>query len=100
PRTPTPPLFPYTTLFRSQDFRRFQLAAEDRLGIVLDEKCGRLEDQGVVGVPLLVLVHVDLDAVESQALEDRQGCVLDGDAPPDRSEEHTSELQSLAYLVC
>src|SRR2546425_1315800 len=34
----------------------------------------------------------------------RRGCARRGDARPDlrdrRSEEHTSELQSLAYLVC
>src|SRR2546425_8575828 len=26
--------------------------------------------------------------------------LIGGERPPDRSEEHTSELQSLAYLVC
>src|SRR3989441_11138367 len=29
-----------------------------------------------------------------------QACIVRRQAPPKRSEEHTSELQSLAYLVC
>src|SRR5438876_9238297 len=56
---PTSPLFPYTTLFRSED-------AEQRLG----------EEHG----------------------EDRQH--RHGDARRNRSEEHTSELQSPVHLVC
>src|SRR2546425_2678220 len=32
--------------------------------------------------------------------EGGEACVLHGDAHSERSEEHTSELQSLAYLVC
>src|SRR5205823_13843684 len=70
-RPPRFTLFPYTTLFRSLD--------DDRL--VVTEVVWRLDHLGgivfrvdnAVGVQIVVLV---------------------------RSEEHTSELQSLAYLVC
>src|SRR2546425_8121676 len=75
-RPPRSTLFPYTTLFRSRPLPPVQLG----------------------------------DAVEAEAREQRRlsqadheaRVVLRGDPVqrPDRSEEHTSELQSLAYLVC
>src|SRR2546425_8066847 len=70
-RPPRSTLFPYTTLFRS-------LAAEQ-----LAEERGRRDESQ----------HDDLlqgDQRPKQHLEQ----------PRLRSEEHTSELQSLAYLVC
>src|SRR2546425_5098497 len=67
-RPPRSTLFPYTTLFRSDDV-------------------GSLEDGGQVG----------LDDVE---LLEREVVVVARDLEVLRSEEHTSELQSLAYLVC
>src|SRR5258705_5149660 len=72
-RPPRSTLFPYTTLFRSVLLVRFP--------------------------------HPDLTAVEIDALadiEERVGALL-GDtaaARKVRSEEHTSELQSLRHLVC
>src|SRR2546425_6825722 len=70
-RPPRSTLFPYTTLFRSLvDHNRFELQ-ENRLG-------NRLV---VIFLPYLP---------PPPALAD----------PRNRSEEHTSELQSLAYLVC
>src|SRR3712207_8968387 len=84
-RPPISTLFPYTTLFRSQR------------AVPLDQ----LEEHGgpVTGGPgedlqeVAVLVAVDEDAA---LLE-----LLDGDPHrADRSEEHTSELQSRQYLVC
>src|SRR2546423_10644831 len=68
-RPPRSTLFPYTTLFRSQE-----QGGDDRRA-----------DRGRVGHELAI------DAVD----EDRHQQRL---SP--RSEEHTSELQSLAYLVC
>src|SRR2546425_2853681 len=70
-RPPRSTLFPYTTLFRS-----LRAAGQSRR------------------------VHARLDALPASG--DLQA---GGAAPPvpgdeDRSEEHTSELQSLAYLVC
>src|SRR2546425_8141482 len=74
-RPPRSTLFPYTTLFRSQRCITFQGA-----------ECGVCARACPIGERAL-------------ALDDRghpvlkpEGCV--------RSEEHTSELQSLAYLVC
>src|SRR2546425_7932571 len=69
-RPPRSTLFPYTTLFRS-----LALLPPHELG--LDRQLGRRQRQGR---PRDLLRHpFDLE---------------------DRSEEHTSELQSLAYLVC
>src|SRR5687767_15736798 len=73
-RPPRSTLFPYTTLFRSEASRRH---------------------------------HADL--VERRAAHERRtrnvrpavrGSLRRAGAEVSRSEEHTSELQSLAYLVC
>src|SRR2546425_4652605 len=81
-RPPRSTLFPYTTLFRSH----FLLGRGDRS----DEEraralIGRLED-----VPRLL---DDARAALVQPVRVFVETAL-------RSEEHTSELQSLAYLVC
>src|SRR2546425_9741808 len=93
-RPPRSTLFPYTTLFRSLVL---VAVAQRKAGAVLQR-------HGVVavepGVELLDPVDVDdrraVDAQEPRRIEpafdSRRGVV--------RSEEHTSELQSLAYLVC
>src|SRR3712207_8822267 len=76
-RPPRSTLFPYTTLFRS---RRIEPPGGDASGSELG--CER-----------------DLDAIEGIAVLD-----LAGEARVvanlERSEEHTSELQSRQYLVC
>src|SRR5205823_10705891 len=92
-RPPRSPLFPYTTLFRSlgpgagfgvgdadagRD-HRLPAAEQDRLADGGRHPVGD-ERRLVVGGPLAD----DDELVAGQA----------------RSEEHTSELQSLAYLVC
>src|SRR5205823_13430624 len=90
---PAPPLFPYTTLFRSiagRAFeRRFQLAEH------VEVKAAKLENG---------LLHVDLEQIVPEEKKPRRIAInapelktIEGRA---RSEEHTSELQSLAYLVC
>src|SRR2546425_3160677 len=71
-RPPRSTLFPYTTLFRSLDAQRDQVAP---LGLGELGRHGRDERVARDDFPALHL--------------DRR-----------RSEEHTSELQSLAYLVC
>src|SRR5687767_15770969 len=75
-RPPRSTLFPYTTLFRSHLLR----GGEDVSGVTLL----RLYDLHTKLLPVLlgglVLGHVLIVRL--------------------RSEEHTSELQSLAYLVC
>src|SRR5687767_15336022 len=85
-RPPRSTLFPYTTLFRSKAIR--QCAEErDRRQFTDRGKEHRVEDQRLRHFQLLRPVGEDERAV------DVERAVL-------RSEEHTSELQSLAYLVC
>src|SRR2546423_11834453 len=71
-RPPRSTLFPYTTLFRSR-----------RVG-------GHVYD----GLRPLLSKHA------AQTLAVAQVCLDETRASVPRSEEHTSELQSLAYLVC
>src|SRR5205823_14145161 len=78
PRPPRSTLFPYTTLFRSPDRpgagQRALHAVPDAAGLVCQFRLlGR--EAHALGVP-------------SRTFQSH------------RSEEHTSELQSLAYLVC
>src|SRR3712207_7572382 len=81
-RPPRSTLFPYTTLFRSLPVHRQDVARSDDVVAVQ-----QLPGAGVAG-----------DVDQRVALVDHGG------APPgqpvDRSEEHTSELQSRQYLVC
>src|SRR2546427_7731258 len=91
-RPPRSTLFPYTTLFRSHDRARDEGGRDDREHRL--EHGVRLQrDRGGVGG-----IRVRAHALEA---EPRQP------APPgravrerDRSEEHTSELQSQSNLVC
>src|SRR2546425_2594884 len=74
-RPPRSTLFPYTTLFRSQ------ARATARPSFAT------YDSQTFLGqIPALLV---------AQGSEDREAA-----EPRHRSEEHTSELQSLAYLVC
>src|SRR5437899_7384992 len=71
PRPPRSTLFPYTTLFRSR-------LLSDRLG----DRAG----------------SASLIAMEGRLLFERNDIL--GALQAHRSEEHTSELQSLRHLVC
>src|SRR5258706_7451356 len=71
-RPPRSTLFPYTTLFRSID-------AFDQWGVEL----GKVLAQRII-----------------PELESTAALTLGHDSSTDRSEEHTSELQSLTNLVC
>src|SRR5438445_7034479 len=75
-RPPRSTLFPYTTLFRSHALLRDELpdGQEDRHG---HDACHGQSEHGLLG--------------------ERRG---QRERPGDRSEEHTSELQSRQYLVC
>src|SRR5258705_9746596 len=70
-RPPRSTLFPYTTLFRSEDLWRME-----------GEQATELAGSGRQNLSVLI--------VASTVLSQRQS----------RSEEHTSELQSLRHLVC
>src|SRR5205814_4809346 len=80
---PRSPLFPYTTLFRSElgghRRRREAAVAHDLGGHTLTDL--GLGPAIAPETPVRVRVHVD-------------------EATAARSEEHTSELQSLRHLVC
>src|SRR5437762_10561108 len=72
-RPPRSTLFPYTTLFRSV-FAEGDLDFRGTLGVAKDAPVGFAQ----------IRLRFDVDT----------------DAPQERSEEHTSELQSPMYLVC
>src|SRR3712207_7728231 len=88
-RPPRSTLFPYTTLFRSKGGKYFlffsanDIQSDEELGgigvAVADHPAGPFGDY--LGKPLVDRFH-------------------NGAQPIDRSEEHTSELQSRQYLVC
>src|SRR3712207_8632953 len=83
-RPPRSTLFPYTTLFRSQDRRR---GRDREQGAHHAEQCGadeRGDDRDGPGHVHRLLHDPRVDEVVLHL----------------RSEEHTSELQSRQYLVC
>src|SRR5687767_15775885 len=82
-RPPRSTLFPYTTLFRS--------APE---GVQ-----GQLSRPGRVGISRRVARDADPSTGQSRRLGPAIARLASGGGRT-RSEEHTSELQSLAYLVC
>src|SRR2546423_5645531 len=75
-RPPRSTLFPYTTLFRSRGM----------------EITSRAEDADV----LVINTCAFIDSAKEESIE----AILEAHQQRGRSEEHTSELQSLAYLVC
>src|SRR5205823_13040934 len=99
PRPPPSTLFPYTTLFRSFD----QVGGAINPALVIEQfRRGKAQAvPGQVGENGLVAV-----AVEQQPERGHQPATTPGSVEQHhrergrRSEEHTSELQSLAYLVC
>src|SRR5205823_9627364 len=97
---PQTPLFPYTTLFRSiQDpGSKIQIVevgtGSGCIAIALAHRCSQAK---------VYAIDVSPEALEVARINAARRGVngqvefLPGDL---RSEEHTSELQSLAYLVC
>src|SRR5688572_31191362 len=79
PRPPRSTLFPYTTLFRS-------VLADGALERRVDVSQPVLDDVGEADE------HGETDAAELQPVDEL--------LQVDRSEEHTSELQSQSNLVC
>src|SRR3712207_7221606 len=83
-RPPRSTLFPYTTLFRSHELREQRLDAREEAHRLDAREAG--EHRDAHDVPLLELAHALPHEDEGHVVE--------------RSEEHTSELQSRQYLVC
>src|SRR3712207_7192111 len=89
-RPPRSTLFPYTTLFRSDDTPR------ERTGPGGKPVLGGTED-----VVRLVQEHAIDDVIVALPAREHEKIVrIALDLLPLRSEEHTSELQSRQYLVC
>src|SRR5205814_6635651 len=96
-RLPRPTLFPYTTLFRSERLQARRIDAdavtlherqhfdERTLDVVVDRAQPALTELGRRVVPV---ARYPLRALREHPVE------------MIRSEEHTSELQSLRHLVC
>src|SRR3989441_9286095 len=82
-RPPRSTLFPYTTLFRSPS----SWAMGSRLSIVTN-------------IPIHPARAIGLSATAPECVKCRTSSVTAESPSTHRSEEHTSELQSLAYLVC
>src|SRR2546425_4598886 len=78
-RPPRSTLFPYTTLFRS----------------VESPDAAVVRDLVAQGSPVLLALALTANGAAAGG-----HYVVANGIGPDRSEEHTSELQSLAYLVC
>src|SRR5690242_21404882 len=86
-RPPRSTLFPYTTLFRS----------------FFQESVERTAIPGVSTGLAVTGTGGDVLFIEATAMEGDKGLVLTGqlgDVMKERSEEHTSELQSHVNLVC
>src|SRR3989441_9699648 len=93
-RPPRSTLFPYTTLFRSQ--------APTLLAVAQPGEAPRmliLSDQARRFLALYRAFPTEFMGCMIGEVRGR-AIMVDRIAPADRSEEHTSELQSLAYLVC
>src|SRR3712207_8750847 len=91
-RPPRSTLFPYTTLFRSEIAVKAALTGHMVLSTLHTNDApatiSRLLNMGVE--PFLITASVNVVLAQRLA---RKICA-------DRSEEHTSELQSRQYLVC
>src|SRR5438046_5787984 len=79
-------LFPYTTLFRSLEESRTRLRGLGPVNLLALEEYSRKKER----FTFLTQQREDLHKAKAQLLE----------AIEKRSEEHTSELQSLTNLVC
>src|SRR3712207_9383430 len=97
-RPPRSTLFPYTTLFRSKAMEklssgyRINRAGDDAAGLAISEKL-----RGQIGG----LSQASRNASDAVSLvQTAEGALNEVHSMLQRSEEHTSELQSRQYLVC
>src|SRR5205823_14797705 len=97
---PTPPLFPYTTLFRSLLARTTPVGEVKRRTDGLSVFLVDLRDslgKGLEIRPIEAMINHNTNEVFFDNLKVPAENLIGEEG---RSEEHTSELQSLAYLVC
>src|SRR2546430_13699687 len=91
-RPPRSTLFPYTTLFRSPDRTRSEGAGEQEGSVEVQSFAGNARS-----------MHKDADGLGADTGRGRRAAAGVGSSylvRRDRSEEHTSELQSQSNLVC
>src|SRR5205823_7381124 len=96
---PRPTLFPYTTLFRSSA----AVQDDDPIGDLQSVQTVRDKERGPAHLEFLERLMNDaftLGVDGAGELIQNQNAWVAQDRSRQRSEEHTSELQSLAYLVC
>src|SRR3712207_8120528 len=99
-RPPRSTLFPYTTLFRSLD--------EINVKTIKSQACETIEETraaaATLGYPVIIRAAYALGGLGSGFAdnEDELNKLAEKafSFSPQRSEEHTSELQSRQYLVC
>src|SRR3712207_7432954 len=84
-RPPRSTLFPYTTLFRSEFIERYA-TGDPSEGFTTEEAIAHLRE-----------MRDEMSPAEFRRAMQR---TLEHLPPNQRSEEHTSELQSRQYLVC
>src|SRR2546425_9710539 len=95
-RPPRSTLFPYTTLFRSLGPRTS--GSHQPIRVPAGDAELAVDVRGAGGTPVLFVHGFPFDrTMWRHQLAALTRCKR---IAPDRSEEHTSELQSLAYLVC
>src|SRR5699024_11947004 len=97
-RSPTPPLFPYTTLFRSS-VTSGSCETASRTEVSHPPQLIPWTTNSLVCIPVLLFRHACLDTLYPYRVY-FNGWFPWHPAIPGRSEEHTSELQSRFDLVC
>src|SRR5690606_41851609 len=100
PPTHASTLFPYTTLFRSHVAEQAGVAGVvDGDAADVDHEAGGLADGDAVNRAEGCLVGAR-HRVRVECLNELHPAPVEGHGPAERSEEHTSELQSREKLVC
>src|SRR5205814_9684105 len=90
---PHSPLFPYTTLFRSLETPDFgDESRRETVATVRFHTGDRVVDRASAGLVAETTIPFQMPAQDLHGLPPQ---IVSG-----RSEEHTSELQSLRHLVC
>src|SRR3989441_13360287 len=97
-RPPRSTLFPYTTLFRSRLLLPFLATAA--VYPVMAALLLRGRRPAAVAATLLWAASLSASIIAATQRDPASMARVVLNGPAYRSEEHTSELQSLAYLVC
>src|SRR3712207_9401663 len=97
-RPPRSTLFPYTTLFRSGVERYYTTHNMSWMEMLARRKPGVSVD--AAAAELTTLVRRSYAAESPRRVEQQRPRIVVASIVRERSEEHTSELQSRQYLVC